>query len=191
MNGVYPRRLRENAMKKSDTNIVEAILAGDREAFGELVQRYGEALTATAYAHTGDREASRDIAQEVFIEAYRRLGTLAEPEKFAAWAHAICRNHAISWVRHRTVQRQGLAREAEAQRQHAPGDQPPMAAIQNEEHLRIMAAMEDMAENDRQIILLRYAGGLGRAETARMLGITPEAADKRLQRAVKKLREKL
>lgn len=68
----------------SDALLVKATLGGDRDAFGEIVKRYQNLLCSLAYSSVGDFTYSEDIAQEVFVEAWRKLNTLREPQKLKA-----------------------------------------------------------------------------------------------------------
>ena len=65
----------------SDAELVAACLAGERAAFGRIVERYQRLLCSLAYSTTGQLSQSEDVAQETFVEAWRQLGTLREPEK--------------------------------------------------------------------------------------------------------------
>src|SRR5580692_9522625 len=75
-----------------DARLVELGLAGNRDAFGELVARYQSPVCALAYSACGDISQSQDLAQETFIIAWRKLGDLKEPPKFKSWLFGIARN---------------------------------------------------------------------------------------------------
>jgi RNA polymerase sigma-70 factor (ECF subfamily) len=176
-------------MEPSDGQVVSAVLGGDKEAYGILVDRYVSALVSVAYARTGNRGIAGDLAQDALVEAYQRLADLDDPDRFASWAYAICRNLAMSWVRRRRVERADHARqrEAEAERRDRSED-PGQAAARREETERLLVALRSLSDADQEIIALRHLGGTGRQETADLLGVKPEAADKRLQRAMDRLR---
>ena len=89
-----PMRLfksRNKIAAESDAALVAASLAGDREAFGQIVSRYQSLLCSLAYSSIGDLSHSEDIAQEVFVEAWKKLDTLLEPAKVKAWLVGILR----------------------------------------------------------------------------------------------------
>src|SRR5262249_11009298 len=75
----------------TDAALVAESLAGDREAFSRIVERYQRLLCSLAYSATGRLSESEDLAQEAFVEAWRRLHTLREPEKLRAWLCGILR----------------------------------------------------------------------------------------------------
>src|SRR5262245_867532 len=76
----------------TDAELVTACLGGDREAFGRVVERYQRLLCSLAYSATGSLSESEDLAQEAFVEGWRQLGTLREPEKLRPWLCGILRH---------------------------------------------------------------------------------------------------
>ena len=75
-------------MRLDDEILVSRCLEGDQAAFTFLVNRYKEMVHAYAYHKIGDYQEAQDIAQEVFIKGYRKLGQLKWPHKFQSW---LCR----------------------------------------------------------------------------------------------------
>src|SRR5579871_5852704 len=88
--------MKTNVMLENETHddarLVELSSAGDREAFGQLVARYQSPVCAMAYSACGNVSRSEDLAQEIFITAWRELAKLKEPGKFRAWLYGIARN---------------------------------------------------------------------------------------------------
>src|SRR5690349_15401959 len=82
----------------TDAELVGGCLAGDREVFGLIVERYQRLLCSLAYSRTGSLDESEDLAQEAFVEAWRQLHTLREPEKLRPWLCGILR-HKVSRLR--------------------------------------------------------------------------------------------
>src|SRR5512138_3397713 len=76
----------------SDEQLVGLTLEGDREAFGQIVARYQSPICALAYSACGSFNRSEDLAQEVFVAAWRRLRELRDPGKLKSWLYAIARN---------------------------------------------------------------------------------------------------
>src|SRR5580704_5539782 len=75
-----------------DARLVALGLDGNRDAFGQLVARYQSPICALAYSACGNISHSQDLAQEIFITAWRKLGDLKEPAKFRSWLYGIARN---------------------------------------------------------------------------------------------------
>ena len=67
--------------KHSDASLVAASLAGDQQAFGNIVTRYQRLLCSLAYSSLGNLSESEDVAQEAFVDAWKKLDSLNEPEE--------------------------------------------------------------------------------------------------------------
>ena len=89
-------------MMSSDLELKEACLAGNRQAFGRIVERYQSLICAIAYSATGDLGVSEDLAQETFVTAWKRLGELRDRTKLRAWLCGIARNLTNNWIRQRS-----------------------------------------------------------------------------------------
>ena len=86
----------------SEQAAITAVLAGDRDAYRPLVERYQAGLIAYAYGIVGDEAAAHDIAQEAFIAAYRRLGQYKPAYAFSTWLYRIARNLAYADLKQHT-----------------------------------------------------------------------------------------
>jgi RNA polymerase sigma-70 factor (ECF subfamily) len=85
-----------------DSGVVAAYLAGDKRAFGELVERYQTRLLNFIYRTTGDRERAEDLVQETFIRVYRHLHRFDQTKKFSTWIYTIASNLAKNELRNRS-----------------------------------------------------------------------------------------
>ncbi len=86
-------------MTQSNADLVQAAATGDHVAFEMLVSQNAAMVTGVAYSRCGDFGLSEDIAQEAFIEAWKNLATIQEPEKFPGWICTIARRRAIDAMR--------------------------------------------------------------------------------------------
>ncbi|MBN2129166.1 MAG: sigma-70 family RNA polymerase sigma factor [Sedimentisphaerales bacterium] len=97
-----------------DARLVERALAGDESAFAELYDRYARLVRAIARDGTNDLQQAQDLAQEVFLRAYSKLGELKNPDRFGYWLASIARNVARESRRSRLRERHlWLGEEAE------------------------------------------------------------------------------
>lgn len=186
--------------------------AGQREAIGELLDKHREALRRMVALRMDralrQRVDASDIVQDALIEANRRLQEyLADPRlPFRLWLHQIARDRLIdAHRRHRVAARRSLDREqplaARATLDHSTIDlaaqlcdrelTPAAAATRHEIERRFQAALEELDENDREVILLRHFEQLTNQETAQALGLTEAAAGMRYLRAIRRLRARL
>ena len=76
-------------MASPDADLVRRALAGDVRAFGELAERYQEAVYALAVSHTRNFADAEDIVQEALLSAYEALPSLRDPERFGAWVRGV------------------------------------------------------------------------------------------------------
>jgi RNA polymerase sigma-70 factor, ECF subfamily len=176
--GKKGRRAMSNAVYLPDDQVIQATLAGRCDAFGVLVERYLSSVHAVAYAQLGSRAEAEDVAQETFLAAYQSLDKLRERGHFAAWLMGIARN-----MCHRARRRQGRQdRLATRARDTIPTAVKPDMARQ-ELHELLRSQVMGLDEAQREVLLLHYFGGKKIAEIADMLGVSFDAAAKRLQRA--------
>jgi RNA polymerase sigma factor (sigma-70 family) len=179
---------------------VAAAAGGDPAAFARLVEHYGKTVCSIALAIVGDVTASEDVAQEVFLLAWRRLPTLRNPASFAPWLRQLARNAARTHMRGTSRRRRigekasaELGREAAAAADPAP-DAPTALAWEEERAAlaaAIGAALAELPEDAREVVILFYREGRSLAQVAALLGLSQDAAKKRLSRARARLRADL
>src|SRR5208337_5447593 len=75
----------------TDADLVASVLAGDREAFGCLYDRYARLVRAVVYDSFADSPTVQDLTQECFLRAYKSLARLRQPDRFAQWVVGIAR----------------------------------------------------------------------------------------------------
>lgn len=93
----------------TDGTLVLGVRNGDRSAFAALYDRRARLIRAICYDETRDRDAAADLAQEVFLRAYSKLGELRDPQRFAAWLTGIARQVCREWRRSRRRQKNRIA----------------------------------------------------------------------------------
>jgi len=145
-----------------------------------LVAEYQSAILNYLYRLVGDADVAEDLTQETYIKAYRALERLelddaAEPRR-RAWLYRIAQNTATDHLR-----RQAKLRwlSLDAVRRLGGGDPAPTIAAGTPVH----QALDRLTAEHRQVLLLFAQAGLVASEVGEVLGITPEAARKRRQRA--------
>jgi len=82
----------DEQMGLTNRQLLERARGGDREAFGDLVERYRDMVYGLGYHLTRDFESARDLAQEAFVQAYLKLGQLRDPDRFSGWLRQITTN---------------------------------------------------------------------------------------------------
>ena len=166
-------------MYTEDGNIVHQCLSGNTEAFALLVEKYKARIFALVYAKVGGFEDAEDIAQDVFIESYRRLSTLRRWDNFFPWLYSIASNQCKNFHRTRSRRIETVPFD-----EHTDNHQADMDAhaekLRNEQ---IHEALDSLSEIHRQVLVLRYMAGMRSKEIARTLRVSPNTVNQRLMRA--------
>ena len=156
---------------------------GAVEALTELVQRWQTPLWRLAWRLTDDEQAAWDVLQEAWIAIGRRIGRLADPSAFAAWAYRITSNKSRDWIRGRRRMRR--ADEAYGQRWCEPQDD---ADASQRQVTNLRDALASLSGADRAILSLRYEDRFSTAEIAEILGVPQGTVKSRLHHARQRLR---
>ena len=176
--------------QSSDAELIERARKGEVMAYESLVRRYQDAAVRTAYVIAPDGDAE-DAVQEAFVKAYRALGRFRAGSPFRPWLLRIVANEARN-RRRSAGRRAGLAlRVAEDRRPGDAAPSPESAVLDHEERAWLVAAINDLADGDREVIAARYFLDLSEAETAEILGLPRGTVKSRLSRAVGRLRTRL
>ena len=85
--------------REDDVKLIHKILSGDDAAFGILVEKYQKSVHALVWQKIGDYHYAEDIMQDAFLQAYKKLSTLKDPNQFAGWLYVIANRLCIDWMR--------------------------------------------------------------------------------------------
>jgi len=169
--------------------------AGDVEAFGRLVERNQDYVYNAVYHLVGDERDAEDIAQDVFVKAYRSIGRFEGRSKFSTWLYGIMLNSVRSFWRRRTRRPtlvQDAAQEDESVRDPAAGGRNPFEeSVRGERIEAVRAAIARLDEDLREIVVLRDIRGLSYDELADVLDLPDGTVKSRLHRARSALKELL
>ncbi len=169
---------------------VLAARSGDASAFGRLVDETKSAVTAIALAIVGDYTASQDIAQDVFLAAWRNLSKLRSPASFLPWLRQTTRNRARTWVRDQGRRRLAATRVDDLLPEVADAGPDPSELLDEREERRLVAeALADLPDDAREVVILYYREGQSVAQVADLLELTPEVVRQRLSRGRRRMRE--
>ena len=163
---------------------VAAARAGDREAFCALVERHQEAAFRTAFLITRDASEAEDVAQEAFVRAYRSIASFRAGGPFKPWLLRIVTNLALNSVRSK-------GRRAGLLQRFRPGPDEPAAdatLVAGEDQTLLLRAINELSEDDRVILYLRYFMDLSERELAIAIGRPTGTVKSRLSRASARLR---
>ena len=183
-------------MDRNDQATIQAVLAGDKEAYGALVVRHSHTLFRVAYRITGNEADAEDVVQEAFLRGYRKLEGFESRANFGTWIYRIAVHCALDKVRHRRgdeTSRVGETNDPE-QDQMQVADQaagPDRILLSGEIGSMQQAALHSLTATERTAFVLRHMEDCTTAEIGAALGIEPNAAKQAVFRAVQKLRRRL
>lgn len=175
-----------------DRQVVDAVLAGDREAFRMLVERESRPVIAVCRRILGDPVEAQDAAQDAFTQAYQALATFRGDGPFGAWLHRIAVRIAIGRVaaRHDVVTLDGEAVDP-LTAALASHDDPEAFALDGEDRAAILAAVTALPRSQRDVVMLRFYGDLSLDEIAEATRHPLGTVKSRLSRGVASLRDEL
>ncbi len=169
---------------ETDAQLVARVRRGDRQAAGALAERYLRACRAVALAVTGDEADADDVCQDGFVAAMERSDDRRQPERFGPWLLQIVRNRARDQLRARAppvLSLDGLA--------IASGEASPEAkAVREDAGARLLAAMGELSEERREVLLLHDLEGWAHREIAERMGLPPGTVRSHLHHARRRIR---
>lgn len=174
-----------------DSVLIARAQRGDSVAYEEIVQRYQQVAFRTAYVITGSAPDAEDAAQEAFVKAYRALYRFRLGSDLRPWLLRIVANEARNRVRSSGRRHQLELRLAEGFRPGDAAPSPEAVAVAADERRRLLAMVNALSEEDRQVIASRYFLQLSGEETATVLGIPQGTVKSRLSRALARLRTRV
>ncbi len=176
----------------NDAELVTESLAGNRDAFGQIVAQHQSLICSLAYSATGSLTQSEDLAQETFVTAWKHLSELREPAKLRAWLCGIARN-LIGKALRRDGHEPVHAAEPLEQADESPSPEPlpPDHAMGREEEAILWRSLERIPETYREPLVLFYREHQSVKRVAEALELTEEAVRQRLSRGRRLLQEQV
>ncbi len=156
----------------TDAELVESCLAGTRESFDVLVARHQRHVYQLCYRFVGNHEDASDLAQDVFIRAYRGLRTFKGQASLGTWLYRIGVNVCLNKVGAKTPKPQSLdlLLAASDQRIASQAESAPDALLRGERAERVRAAIARLPKKQRATLILRVYHELPHEEIAGLLG---------------------
>ncbi len=172
----------------TEAELVERAKRGDQDAYGDLVHAYQGIAFRTAYLLTGNAADAEDAAQDAFVKAFYALGRFRPGAELRPWLLRIVANEARN--RRRTAgRRTNLALRAAADPLSGGAAPSPEAnLLAGEEQSALLAAVNALPEDQRDVVACRFFLDLSEAETADTLGIRKGTVKSRLSRGLDHLR---
>ena len=178
--------------KSSEIRWLRACLKGNEKAFEHIVQHYQPLVCAITYSRTGNRADSEELAQEVFIKAWRNLHQLEDLAKFHSWLCRIAQTTVQNWYRSR--KRDVVAGAAPLENVEATAgieSNPEEKTIRQEHEALVSQALSQLPIELREALVLYYRGEHSTRQVALQLDISEGATRTRISRGRQILRGRL
>jgi RNA polymerase sigma-70 factor (ECF subfamily) len=186
----------------SDGELVGRVLAGQRQAFDELIKRYQRQAVAVSYRLLGNTHDALEVTQDAFLKSYSSLSTLQKPEAFGGWLMRIVSNLSLNFRRGRKTRTQlpldDLLGPSNAQATDAGGSEwmarsgDPVRRLESQEMgAKLQEALNELPEKQRQAIVMFTIQEMPQKEIAEALNCSVEAVKWHVFQGRKKLKEML
>ena len=176
---------------EDDVQLIHRILSGNDEAFNILLRKYEKNIHTLVWQKIGDFHHAEEITQDIFLQAYKKLSTLKDPNQFAGWLYAVANRFCIDWMRQQKPAMQSL-------------EDTPVRAIDNLTYERYVSEQREseaterryeivekllakLPESERTVMMLYYLSEMRAKEIGKSLGVSVNTIRSRLHRARKRL----
>ena len=176
-------------MNYSDEEIVQKVLAGEKQLFGTLVDRYQQPVYNLMLRYTEKSDEAADLTQEAFLRIFERLWLFRANKVFFSWMYSLAVNLARDWSRKRIRHKAKihiLQHEAAARQD----DEDENASIEiRQEVQQVQHALMGLSSQTREILILRYRHGCSVHDVASSFNLSESAMKMRIKRGLAQLRD--
>ena len=183
--------------REDDVKLIHKTLSGDDAAFGILVEKYQKSVHILVWRKIGDYHYAEDIVQDAFLQAYKKLSTLKNPNQFAGWLYVIANRLCIDWTRkQKSMRKQKPAMQSLEDTRRKEIEESSYKHYISEEHVTarteychalVQKLLEKLPENERTAVTLFYLDEMSTKEIGKFLGVSTNTIVSRLHRARKRL----
>ena len=179
--------------REDDIQLIRRILSGDDTAFETLVQKYQGSIHALAWRKIGDFHIAEEITQDTFLQVYKSLSQLRNPNQLLGWMYVIANRLCLKWLEKNKSVMQSLedtpVEEIErASYTHHVAEQRETERTE-QHHELVKKLLARLPESERTVVTLYYLGKMTTKEISKFLGVSVNTITSRLQRARKRLQE--
>lgn len=177
----------ETLATASDYALAQRAAAGDMQGFEELYRRHHRRVYSLCFRMTGNTQESEDLAQEAFIQLFRKIGSFRGDSAFTTWLHRLTVNQVLMHFRKRSVKLEKTTEEGETPVEIVKGTEDPnrMPVV---DRIALDQAIAQLPPGYRTVFVLHDVEGHEHGEIARMLGVAVGTSKSQLHKARMKLR---
>jgi RNA polymerase sigma-70 factor, ECF subfamily len=176
------------SMKYSDEEIVKKVLAGEKQFFGVLVDRYQQPVYNLMLRYTQNSDEAADLTQDAFVRTFERLSQFRADKVFFSWMYSLAINLARDWNRKKFRQnaKNHILQQEAAERQD--GEDGKANIELGHDLQQVQHALMEIASQTREILILRYRHGYSVHDVASSFDLTESAVKMRIKRGLAQLR---
>jgi RNA polymerase sigma-70 factor (ECF subfamily) len=171
-----------------DSQLVKRCQAGDISAFDDIVHRHKDRIYRLVYRMLRDSDSVNDVAQDIFVRAYRRINDFQYRSSFSTWLTRVAMNHCINYLRRKKRFRffpAGILPNANS------SDEPHAVVERTEECEKVYQAINALSPNGKAVIILHYFEDHSCGEVASILDCSIGTVKSRLFHARRELKKRL
>ena len=175
-----------------DEEIISRILKGEQSSFTILVEKYQNYVFTLVLRFTENREDAEEIAQDVFVKAYRSLADFRGDSKFSTWLFTITRTTCLSFLRKKKLDTLSLDNERTGlQVENRESGFNANLVEQKSRHTMLSQAISMLSVDDAQVLNLFYKAEQTLEEIGKIMRLDPNTVKVKLHRARQRLKEKM
>ena len=179
--------------REDDIQLIRSVLSGDDTAFEVLVQKHQNSIHALAWRKIGDFHIAEEITQDTFLQVYKNLSQLRNPNQLSGWMYVIANRLCLKWLEKNKPVMQSLedtpVEEIErASYTHHVAEERETEHTERRDEL-VKTLLAKLPESERTVVTLYYLGKMTTKEISKFLGVSVNTITSRLQRARKRLQE--
>ena len=181
--------------KENDVQLIRRILSGDDAAFNTLVRKHQKGIHALAWRKVGDFHIAEEIVQDTFLQVYKNLAQLKNPNQFSGWMYVIASRLCLKWLqKHKntsviqSLEDTPVEDIEESSYTHHVSEQR-LTENTERRHELVKKLLAKLPESERTVVTLHFLGELTAKEIGKLLGVSVNTIKSRLRRGRKRLQE--
>lgn len=174
---------------QNDDETLSRAFQGDREAFGQLYERYVDRIYSYIYYRTGNTNDAEDLTARVFQRAMNHIGNYTDRGvPFSAWLYRIAHNLVANWHRDRSRRQEIPLSDAPLV---ARGDHPENSVMYNQQQDSLLRLIRSLPEERQTLLILKFVDHLSNAEIGEIMGRSEGAVKSLYHRTLLSLRDQI
>ena len=181
--------------RENDVQLIRRILSGDDVAFNVLVRKHQKGIHALAWRKVGDFHIAEEITQDTFLQVYKNLAQLKNPNQFSGWMYVIASRLCLKWLEKnknkaamQSLEDIPVAEIEASSYTHYVSEERMTESTEHRQEL-VKKLLAQLPESERTVVTLHFLGEMTAKEIGKLLGVSVNTIKSRLRRGRKRLQE--